>query len=80
MSTSMSMTSGIVLVFWPPWATLGENVVWVSAWQVRAMPGGRSFKVPQILSEDLRASRSSSGRPNASTCASQMSSMCADGR
>ena len=40
MSTSMSMTSGIVFVFWPPWITFGDTVVWVQAWAMRAWSGG----------------------------------------
>ena len=32
MSTSIATSSGITLVFMPPWTTLGENVVWVQAW------------------------------------------------
>ncbi len=45
MSTSMSTTSGMVFVFCPPWATLGEIVVWVWAWHVRASAGGRGMVV-----------------------------------
>ena len=36
MSTSMSITSGIVFVFWPPWMTFGDTVVCVQAWAIRA--------------------------------------------
>ena len=36
MSTSMSMMSGIVFVFCPPWITLGEIVVCVQACATRA--------------------------------------------
>ena len=34
--------SGITLVFVPPWMTVGANVVWVQAWNWRAMPSGSS--------------------------------------
>ena len=32
--------SGIVLIFEPPCTMFGENVVWVHAWNCRAMPIG----------------------------------------
>ena len=40
MSTSMSMRSGMTLIFDPPCTTLGENVVWVQACARRANPSG----------------------------------------
>ena len=67
MSTSMSTTSGIVLVFCPPCATLGENVVCVSAWHVRATGTGRVSSVAMIVSLEARPSLSSSGRCIAAT-------------
>ena len=30
--------SGMTLVFVPPWTTVGAKVVWVQAWNWRAMP------------------------------------------
>ena len=45
----------MTLVFVPPWATVGAMVVWVQAWNWRAMPGGRSARA------STRRSGSSSG-------------------
>ena len=38
MSTSSDTWSGITLVLVPPCATVGANVVWVHAWNVRGEP------------------------------------------
>ena len=80
MSTSMSTTSGIVFVFCPPCTTLGDMVVCVSAWHIRATGTGMCSRVAKIVSVEVRPSRISSGRSIAATWARQMSSMWAAGR
>ncbi len=56
MSTCRSTRSGITLILVPPWAIVGANVVWVQAWNWRAIPTGSV-----VAARPSKASGSSSG-------------------
>ena len=80
MSTSSSTASGMMFVFCPPWATFGEIVVCVAAWQVRASGGGRVSIVDQIRAGSSSPAFRSSGSAITDTCAFHMSVRLGCGR
>ena len=66
--------SGITLIFVPPWAMVGAKVVWVQAWNWRAMPIGSASMAPMKSSGDRAAGRPAPpGSPSPSRNRRQMS-------
>ena len=61
MSTWRLTRSGITLIFVPAWAIVGANVVWVQAWNWRAMPTGNTSQASRNVSGSRRGCTISSG-------------------
>ena len=70
----MSMTSGIVFVFWPPWITFGDTVVCVQAWAMRAWSGGSVASASRNVAGSPSWRRRSSGIGSAARLAVHRSS------
>jgi hypothetical protein len=61
MSSSTSTVSGMTFVFDPPRTTVGAMVVWVQAWNWRAMPTGRASSAPRKAVSSSSGATTSSG-------------------
>ena len=49
------------MIFVPPWAMVGANVVWVQAWNWRAMPTGSASQASTSVSGSSSGPTTSSG-------------------
>ena len=80
MSTSMSTTSGMTLVFTPPRHMFGEKVVCVADQANFARPAGRSAMASSTRDGSTSASFTAGSRLSEPTKAPQRSSTYGDGR
>ncbi len=80
MSTSMSTTSGMTLVFTPPRHMFGENVVWVADHAYLARPAGSSAIASSTREGSTRAAFTAGSTSSVPTKALHRSSTYGDGR